>query len=222
MKIFAFDTETCGIIKDYKASTSEFEKFPCIAQIGFALYDHEAGQCLESEEHIIKPNGWTIPEEVVKIHGISQEIAEEKGVDLKMVLERFYAMQLKADFLCAYNASFDGKIIRAACCRVGIEPNLTKGPTLDPMMLSTKYCNIAGPRGPKWPKLTELYKILFDQELVGAHGALADVSGTMQCFFELEKRKVICASHYEEAIKKHKQIQEAVQAKIQRENKEIV
>ena len=40
-------------------------------------------------------------------------------------------------------------------------------------------------------KLMELYRILFNEEFTGAHDAMADVTATMKCFFELKKRGVM-------------------------------
>jgi DNA polymerase-3 subunit epsilon len=211
MKIIFCDSESTGLISDYKVSTSEFEKFPCLAELAFSLVDHETKEVIESECHIIKPDGWEIPVEASNIHGITTERADAEGSPLREVLEKCQAMQSKADFFVAWNASFDGKLVRAACCRVGMSPDISKMPTIDPMHISTNYFKIpfpSGRKGNKFPKLTEAYLALFGKAMEGAHSAGTDVKGMIECFFELEKRKVICHSHYEEAIK------------IQRENKE--
>ena len=43
----------------------------------------------------------------------------------------------------------------------------------------------------RWPKLAELYRILFTKEIPNAHDAASDVQATLKCFFELKKRGVI-------------------------------
>ena len=49
----------------------------------------------------------------------------------------------------------------------------------------------SGKSGYKWPKLTELYRFLFDKEVENAHDALGDITATMECFVELHRRKKI-------------------------------
>ena len=43
----------------------------------------------------------------------------------------------------------------------------------------------------KYPKLWELYKVLFWEYFVWAHDAIVDVEATLKVFIELEKRKVV-------------------------------
>ena len=45
-------------------------------------------------------------------------------------------------------------------------------------MSTTKFCNIQGSRGPKWPKLQELHTVLFGVPFEEAHDALVDVRAT--------------------------------------------
>jgi hypothetical protein len=59
------------------------------------------------------------------------------------------------------------------------------------MLKSIKYCNLPGKRGPKWPKLEELYIKLFDQPFIGAHDAMGDVQATRACFYKLVELGVI-------------------------------
>lgn len=68
-------------------------------------------------------------------------------------------------------------------------------PRICTMLESVYHCKIpfGYKKGYKWPKLTELYKTLFNEEFEGAHGALADIEATAKCFFELKKLGVIKA-----------------------------
>ena len=59
------------------------------------------------------------------------------------------------------------------------------------MKASTKYCNIPGNYGPKWPNLTELHTKLFGHGFEEAHNAAADISATAKCFWELKRLGVI-------------------------------
>lgn len=61
------------------------------------------------------------------------------------------------------------------------------------MKASTEFCKIPGPYGYKWPKLEELYKILFNESF-NAHNALDDIRATARCFWELKNKNVISPS----------------------------
>jgi len=214
--ILFFDTETTGIPADYKAPTSEPDKWPHMVQLAMLLSDIE-GKKLASHSFIIRPEGYTIPEEVTKIHGITTERALAEGVLLSYALGVMAGLQSAAVYLAGHNTNFDGKIVRAACSRVGLDPWLTKAPTICTMMESTQYCNLPGPRGKKWPKLTELHEKLFGHPHDNAHDAMGDVLATHACFFELMKRGIISPATFAKASDKHHEIQNAVEAKKQRE-----
>jgi DNA polymerase III epsilon subunit-like protein len=54
------------------------------------------------------------------------------------------------------------------------------------------HCGLVNASGkPKWPKLIELYEILFGTPYEGAHSALGDTLATMKCHQELIKLGVI-------------------------------
>ena len=67
--------------------------------------------------------------------------------------------------------------------------------TLCTMKRSTYFCAIPNPRGKfndyKWPKLEELYRKLFNRPLTNAHDALADITASKECYFELKHRGII-------------------------------
>jgi len=61
------------------------------------------------------------------------------------------------------------------------------------MIVSTIYCNIPSPYGdkPKYPRLAELHRKLFNEEMLDAHDAWVDVAFTAKCYYELIKRNVL-------------------------------
>jgi len=65
-------------------------------------------------------------------------------------------------------------------------------PRLDTMLTTVELCAIPRSMGSgyKWPKLTELYFVLFDEEFP-AHDAGADVAACARCLWELQARGVI-------------------------------
>ena len=83
-----FDTETTGLPKRWDAPITDTDNWPRCIQIAWQLHD-EWGKVIESKDYLIKPDGFDIPYDAEKIHGISTILAEEQGVDLAFVLAEF-------------------------------------------------------------------------------------------------------------------------------------
>ena len=189
MNLF-FDTETTGVPKNYKAPASDVKNWPRLVQLAWLLTDG-GGAEISHGEFIIKPDGFTIPAEAAKIHGITTEIAAKSGVDLKVALDAFVAEIEKASVLIAHNVQFDEKIIGAELIRLGYSNHVEAKPRKCTMHSSTDYCRLPGPYGYKWPKLVELHQKLFREGFEGEHRALADVRACARCYFELVRLGVL-------------------------------
>ena len=83
-----FDTETTGLPRNYNAPISDSENWPRAVQIAWQLHD-EKGALLEHKDFLIIPDGYTIPYDAERIHGISTELATEQGVSIHKVFEEF-------------------------------------------------------------------------------------------------------------------------------------
>lgn len=181
-----FDTETTGLPKNYKAPVSDLKNWPRLVQIAWLVAD-DGGNEIKSAEHIIKPDGFSIPGEAAKIHGITTEIATRLGVDLRPVLEEIAADISGAASLFAHNMAFDEMILGAEFLRMGSLNRVEGKPRKCTMRASTDFCQIPGPYGNKWPKLQELHARLFRTGFDNAHNALADVRACSKCYFELRR-----------------------------------
>ena len=184
------DTETTGLPLDWKAPVGQLDNWPRIVEIGWILTDKD-GQEIESETIILKPDGFKIPADASAIHGITNEIANEKGQDRVDVLKKFSDLLSKATVLVAHNIDFDKKVVHAEFMRYNIKSNIHKIDKLCTKELTTDYCKLPGRYGYKWPTLEELYEKVFSTSLTGSHSALGDVKACKDCFFELVNRGVI-------------------------------
>ena len=187
-----FDCETTGKPKDYGASYTDVDNWPRVTQLAWMRCD-AAGNILSKYSTLIKPDGWTIPEEEFFINNnMTTARCEEFGQPIGMVLALLMSDLVQAQFLVAHNLSFDHRIVWAEKVRAGIAPNsgMTKICT---MIKSTKHCKIpnVGRGGYKWPKLEEMYNVLFGEPMAEAHDAMADVIALKECFFELVRLNVI-------------------------------
>ena len=146
---------------------------------------------MAGDSHIVKPEGFTIPDQAAKIHGITTAKALHEGQALQTVLQIFRSRICAAEILVGHNIDFDVKIVGAEFIRAGIAPVAPARRKVCTMQSSTAYCNLPGPRGPKWPKLQELHVRLFGENFAEAHNAAADIEATAKCFFELKRLGVI-------------------------------
>ena len=185
-----FDTETTGLPKRWNAPVTDLENWPRLVQLAWIMYD-DRGNMLESRDVIVKPEGFTIPPEASRVHGITTLVAREKGEPLQEVMEQFARKIDEATALVGHNISFDECIVGAEFERLRMMTTLFLKPKYCTMKLSTDYCKIHGKKGFKSPRLAELHQVLFGSGFDNAHNALADVEATARCFWELKNRKVI-------------------------------
>jgi len=184
-----FDTETTGLPRNYNAPVSDTDNWPRCIQIAWQLHD-QYGVLMEHQDYLVKPDGFNIPYDAEKIHGISTELAIEQGVDLSFVLEEFNAVLSKATYVVGQNIGFDINIMGAELHRFGIDSPLAEMKVLDTCTETTAdLLKMPGGRGGRFklPTLTELHGYLFGIPFSEAHNATADVEATTRCFFQLLK-----------------------------------
>jgi len=187
-----FDTETTGLPQNWKAPLTDFNNWPRCVQLAWQVHDVE-GKLVEVKNFIIKPEGYDIPFNAEKIHGISTGRANKQGMPLAEVLAEFVKDVEKCKFVVGHNVSFDNSIIGCELLRKEMPNLLADFPSLDTKDDATNYCAIPGGRGGKfkWPSLTELHTKLFGEAFAEAHNASADVEATARCFLELIRLSVI-------------------------------
>jgi DNA polymerase III subunit alpha len=181
-----FDTETTGLPRNYDAPMTDLDNWPRLVQIAWQLHDAK-GKLLSNNNFIVKPEGFTIPYNAEKVHGISTARALKEGHALDKVLQIFHEDVEKANYLVGHNIGFDINVVGSEFLRKQIPMKLQEKKELDTKDLSTDYCAIPGGKGGKykWPTLTELHHKLFGNGFGDAHDAAYDVDATAKCFFGL-------------------------------------
>jgi TPR repeat protein len=188
--ILFFDTETTGVPKDDNVPASDTRNWPRLVQLAWILTDKE-GNTLASSCSIIKPEGFPIPDDAAKVHGINTYTAMREGKPLKNVIDDFLKAAEKAQCLVGHNVAFDQKVVGAELCRLGIKDTISTAKAICTMEAGKDYCKIPGGYyGYKPPKLQELYQKLFGTTFENAHDAMADVKATRKCFFELKHQEI--------------------------------
>jgi DNA polymerase-3 subunit alpha len=182
-----FDTETTGLPRDYNAPVTDTDNWPRVVQLAWQLHDDE-GKLVEVKNYIVRPDGFTIPFNAEKIHGISTARALKTGWPLQDVLAEFEKAVAQASFAVGHNIEFDIQVLRCEQHRLQTQSRLAELAVADSKTDKTaEFVAIPGGKGGKfkWPTLTELYQKLFNEGFSEAHNASADVEATARVFLEL-------------------------------------
>ena len=116
MKIIVFDTETTGLPEGRNPSILETEKWPYIVQISWILYDMDKQIVVSIQDHIIDC-GVPIPDDSIRVHGITQKRSERKGIPVVDAMNQFDNDLQQADLVVAHNLSFDKRVYMVEAIR---------------------------------------------------------------------------------------------------------
>ena len=241
MKIIVFDTETTGLPKkvivpkktvgeeehgdgvppiQYAVASETVTIWPHIVQFSYIVYDTTINEILKVSDNIIKlPTDVVIPQECIHIHGITNEMSANRGIDIDIVLSKFMRDVHLVDKVVAHNMNFDFNMIKAEVHRVmnHIYPHFTrrtvemierykgylfilanlKEKLYCTMKNTISLCNIqimtkTGRTFAKFPKLVELHEKLFGIAPKKLHNSLNDVVVCLRCYYQLEFGVDIC------------------------------
>lgn len=199
-----YDTETTGL--PLFKEPSEHPAQPHIVQLAALLVDLDTRQTISSMDVVICPNGWTIPDEVAAVHGITTEYAEAVGIEEVQAIDMFMALWAGPGRLrIAHNEQFDARILRIALKRFYDKPDhllpisdtWKEGIADCTAKLATPICQIpptakmlkAGFNKFKTANLSEAYRHFTGKELENAHSAMADVMACRDVYFAIQDMK---------------------------------
>ena len=208
MKFLVFDTETTGLPKSKFISPSTLNLWPYIVQFSYIIYDSSLNDIIDSKDYIIKlPENITISEESSKIHGITNDISNEKGISINEVLNEFFYYLRSVDKLIGHNIEFDMNMIKVALLRIinnisvssqqiklykqYLHYILNYDNIICTLKDSISFCNIqlldkTGKPYLKYPKLCELHEKLFNKSPNNLHNSFNDILITLRCFMKLK------------------------------------
>jgi DNA polymerase III subunit epsilon len=184
-----FDCETTGLPRIRYFSPEVADDWPRLVQIAWARYDAR-GNPEEARCHIIRPEGFTIPPDATKIHGISHALAAREGRDLAEVLDEFLESAGRpATVLVAHNLDYDFGVIGSELVRMRKPLGFLDIPGICTMKSTTELCRLPRPGGYgfKWPTLEELHTCVFGRSYEGAHDAARDLEACARAFFRLRE-----------------------------------
>ena len=208
MRFLVFDTETTGLPTSKYISPDTLDMWPYIVQFSYVIYDTLLNDIVESKDYIINiPENILISEESSKIHGITNEISNSKGVSINDVINEFFYYLRSVDKLIGHNIEFDINMIKIQLLRF-INANIYSNEQIKlykydlhylanykdiccTLKDSIQFCNIQltnkyGKPYLKYPKLIELHEKLFDKSPNNLHNSFNDILVTLRCFMKLK------------------------------------
>ena len=200
-KVLFIDLETTGLVKKTISNIVQEKKYPNykenenydssrIVQFGYIYmkefdYDYEI-KPVNIKSIIIKPEGFEIPEETIKIHGITNKIANEKGIQIKKALKKIKKIVADTEYIIGYNIFFDINIFMNELYRKDFNKTIKKLKELKKEEkilcigeLSKQY------KGYKkyMPSQQNIYKELFEKLIENIHNAQYDICATIEIMF---------------------------------------
>lgn len=192
-----FDTETSGLPVWAKDPSDSCQ--PVMIQIAMLLLDDKYQEVASYYSLVAPRRPFDIHPKAQEAHGISKEQIMRYGVDRDVALRIFSEFYNSSQVRIAHNLKFDSFLINIETANsIIFEEDCTDFESDDcnfcTMLQSTDICKIPklnGGSGYKWPKLAEVYKFAFNEELQDAHDALVDVRATARVFQWLNEKMYV-------------------------------
>ncbi|MBI5255397.1 MAG: 3'-5' exonuclease [Burkholderiales bacterium] len=195
-----YDTETTGL--PLFSEPSEDPRQPHIVQLAACLIDIDTRTMIAGMDVIVRPDGWTIPDEVAQIHGITTEKAIDLGVGENVALSLFLDLWGSAAFRVGHNESFDARIAMkrhlpyamsdeqanaladtwkagSAECTARLATPICALPPTEKMKAARRFHS-------KTPNLQEAFRHFFGREFEDSHSANADVQACIAVYFAIK------------------------------------
>jgi DNA polymerase III epsilon subunit-like protein len=215
MLVIVFDTETTGLPKS--KNVNDTDKWPHIVQFSYVIYNTDTQKIEKVVDEIIKlPENIIMEQVVINIHGITNEISQNKGINIKKVIADFMLDLQNVELLVGHNLSFDINVLTVEILRIINEKNIenkysdvelnkkieywksgliniiNEKKKLCTMQETIDLCNIKmiskkdNKEFVKFPKLSELHNYLFNYVPENLHNSLIDVYICLKCFCKLK------------------------------------
>jgi len=186
VKYIVCDTEGSGLF-DYKRP-ADAEGQPRLAELVLIFVDEDMNIEREYQAYI-KPDGWIMPDDTAKIHGLTQDILMEKGIPVVEAIAVYNEAVAEGRVMVAHNSQHDAKQIRAELRRAGMPDQFESAPNICTMRALTDVCKIppnGGRGGYKWPKLSEA-AVFFHFDEFGDHSAMNDARVCLKLLRKLKE-----------------------------------
>lgn len=167
-----FDVETTGLAPC--APTHNTHAWNDCRLVQIALHMYDGPTLVDKWTAIVRPDGWVIANS--HIHGITQDMANLQGKDIRGILDDFEAYLDQCDVIVAHNIKFDARVMESEYYRAyRYIP--------DSLLKTRRYCTmLENMQDGRYVKLPVLHKRLFGQSGYINHRVEDDVSMCAQIY----------------------------------------
>lgn len=186
-----FDTETTGLPVFNKTGFHRFPSYKYLNKYNTSrvvsiswIIANEKREKVKHVYHIIRPLDFVIDNKskAVEIHGITAEIANEKGISWHTMYDEFVSDLSQCDTIVAHNLQFDLSVMLSEMHRYNKDFGIST--ILNKTRLCTMKMGQKAMMQTKLPKLSALYEYLYNEPMENAHNASYD---TLYCYKCLAK-----------------------------------
>jgi len=204
--VLVFDVETNGLLpkkRKFGDPPAALEEYPHILQLSYVVYDLESNEIKETFDTYIKvAENVEINELITGLTGITRELCQTKGIPITDALNNFYGAYMLCERMVAHNIDFDEKMITVEIQRnwdhiVEYVPRCVMifNHIYEEIQQIQKYCTMrkgtniynTTEKKRKFPKLSELYLTLFENEELpkNLHNSMVDVMVCLRCYLKM-------------------------------------
>lgn len=186
---FVFDVETTGLPKVTSSYINSHERYKDLKgfdnarllSISWILVHNECP--IEQAYFIVKPDDFNIGIDSIKIHGITMDTAMKEGISRQEIFNKMFIALNKCKTLVAHNIRFDVSIIASELYRYNNIEGLNTFLSKQQICTMHKGKEVMGAK--KYPKLSELFKYLYNEDIINAHNAQYDTLYCYKCFSKM-------------------------------------
>jgi hypothetical protein len=177
------DTETTGLPRRKVFTPENINYFNSsrMIELGYIIYD-ENNKEIKRYNSLIKPDNFEINN--THIHGITTKDCKTKGLEMKVVLNNFYLDLLTVDKLICHNIDFDYNILLNEAYRSNHTELFKTLENINKICTQKLTKDLYG----KKTKLSNWYKLLFNEDPQQNHRALDDVIILEKCYFSVKNQ----------------------------------
>jgi DNA polymerase III epsilon subunit-like protein len=176
-QLLFINIETTGLPPKYEKLTKKnVDKYPNIIAFHFKIGYYDKKEKLvkidRSIYSLVKQNNM-IPEQTIGIHGITNEMVNEKGVDICLILNKLKEIINTTYMIISHSTSFRLECIKAELLRNNIEIDFDKCKIVDLCNFNHNYDH---------PKLEDLYQNLYERKFKKSHPRKSNINIMIKCF----------------------------------------
>lgn len=189
------DTETSGIPERWDRPLDDSINWPCAIQVAWIVFDlngkevKRAAKYIYEKDIVIKPDS-------LKVHGISTDFIQRKGLKRKEVLRKLaHDIKKYNPLIVGHFLELDLRVLSADYFRAQLKNPFISQSFFCTMLKSRTY--VLNPSVDHL-RLSQLYKHLFKKKPAEIHDAERDAEWTAACFFELKARNELKNEEFKE------------------------